>query len=580
MLGFIVLLLPSFFAINKIITNNFIHNAETRIESSAQISKNYINTLIRNNKQNIKAFAVIAELNHALNNHLTLRLPFILEKYRSDYGFDSIQLYDIDGNILAESGERMGYIPRQRIRTYLNMEEFGGIIVEGGGIFFVSSSVTLNRQAILIAKNRFDNRIADGISEIININVALYREGNIIASSVFDDYRGEGFDTNYILNTISVTDIASHTISHDNQNLMTFIFFPITDYYNNPAGILSLGLSMELLSALQRQTQNLLIIIFIIGIILSLVVGLLFSKRLTNPLEHLTEWAKAVSSGDLEHKRDIIATNDEINDLAEAFSLMIFNLKKSFDKIQKQNIELKKIDKLKTDLISNVSHELRTPITTIFGSMELLVSGEVENDKEVIAEFYQGIFAEIKTLKKIINNFIMISVIEQNDYYLKEADMLSFFKNFSLQITDFEYKELIENKNITVNIAALDKLENKNCVTNIDETYLNHLLSEIFHNAIIFNKDNGTIDIDIELNKTLEIKIRDSGIGIEKKHTNKIFDNFYRVENDRTYSISGVGLGLTVARLICNQLGYNINIESEPGKFTEVRISGIKYKTL
>jgi two-component system phosphate regulon sensor histidine kinase PhoR len=98
------------------------------------------------------------------------------------------------------------------------------------------------------------------------------------------------------------------------------------------------------------------------------------------------------------------------------------------------------------------------------------------------------------------------------------------------------------------------------------------------HNAIIYNKENGSVKLDVEIgDKDLSFIVEDTGIGMMKGESAKIFDRFYRIESERTYSVSGIGLGLAVVKMICDRLKIKITVESEPGKGTVMRISGIKY---
>lgn len=558
----------TFVSISRIVQSNFMDYIGNRIEKSGDVVNNYIASIRDIKQQNIKAFANIAELNNALDNEQLFRLPYILEKYRLDYDFDSVQLYTTRGEILSGAGRFKKYSGH----NYIKHGGFSGVVSEGGAILFVASSITLNRQAIIVGKTVFDDRTASKIKDTIDVNVGVVKNNRIIAQAVFDDQRGKGFEID------TGIDPAKKTIFNNEQG-MTFLYFPLNDYRRQKIATVVLGLSTGWLSLTQKQTQNLLLYIVIGGALLSLIIALLFARRLTKPLGQITQWAHKISQGDLEHKKDI-RSNDEIRDLADAFTTMIDELKARFARIEKQNIELKKMDELKTDLISNVSHELRTPITTIFGSMEFLMSDDAGDDKEIIFEFYKSVFSEITVLKKIVNNFIMISVIDKDDYYLSDLNMREFFEEFKTQYINSELKPYINEMNIHINFKAMSRFKKrKKYIVNTDKSYLNHALYEMVHNAIIYNKNGGKLTIDAKLNETtLSIIVEDKGVGIAVEHHKKIFDNFYRVDSSRTYTVSGVGLGLATVKMICDKLGYKIVIESEVDKYTRFVISGIKFR--
>lgn len=558
----------TFVSISRIVQSNFMSYIANRIEKSGDVVNNYIASIRNIKQQNIKAFANIAELNNALDNEQLFRLPYILEKYRLDYDFDSVQLYTTRGEMLSGAGRFKKY----RGHNYIKHGGFSGVVSEGGAILFVASSITLNRQAIIVGKTVFDDRTASKIKDTIDVNVGVVKNNRIIAQAVFDDQRGKGFEID------TGIDPAKKTIFNNEQG-MTFLYFPLNDYRRQKIATVVLGLSTGWLSLTQKQTQNLLLYIVIGGALLSLIIALLFARRLTKPLGQITQWAHKISQGDLEHKKDI-RSNDEIRDLADAFTTMIDELKARFARIEKQNIELKKMDELKTDLISNVSHELRTPITTIFGSMEFLMSDDAGDDKEIIFEFYKSVFSEITVLKKIVNNFIMISVIDKDDYYLSDLNMREFFEEFKTQYINSELKPYINEMNIHINFKAMSRFKKrKKYIVNTDKSYLNHALYEMVHNAIIYNKNGEKLTIDAKLNETtLSIIVEDKGVGIAAEHHKKIFDNFYRVDSSRTYTVSGVGLGLATVKMICDKLGYKIVVESEVDKYTRFVISGIKFR--
>ncbi len=566
-----------YLGINKLFVDNFTAYLNSRVERSVEIIESALDNMRSINIQFIKAFGTIAELNHALENQEILVFPYILEKYRPDYGFDSLQLYSKNGEIQAEAGKSFPLESPGFLKSIGKSGAFSGIIERNGMVYFLASAYGMNKLSAIVGKTVIDDRVANRLSKMIDAHILIYSGGKLIATSLTDPVEG----TNVIKYAegigAALNSVTNRIFQHDEESGLSIALFPLKDYTGDTIGTIILGTSSAWLLASQKQQQELIVRIVIIGILFAMILAFVFARGITNPLRKMTFWADKVSEGDLDYSVEIRA-HDEVRDLSRAFSIMIGNLKNSFDKINKQNIELKQMDKLKSDLISNVSHELRTPITTIFGSVEFLISGEMDKDPEAVREFYSSIFNDIRVLKKIVDNFIMLSVIDKDEYYTKKIDIKPFLSEFREQAVETELMSLSAGRGVKVDMPALKKLGKKTVTVETDETYLRHILFELMHNAVIYNKENGSVKLDMEMGGgELAFIVEDTGIGISKKDLAKIFERFYRIESDRTYTVSGIGLGLAVVKMICDRLKIRITVESEPGKGTVMRLSGIKY---
>ena len=264
-----------------------------------------------------------------------------------------------------------------------------------------------------------------------------------------------------------------------------------------------------------------------------------------------------------------MVSKDEIGMLAESFNKMADEVEE-YTSHMEEMIRLKtEISNFKTDLISNVSHELRTPITTIYGSIEVLLSEDID-DESTLQLFYNSIFRDIKMLKKIVNNLLMISVVETNECFYSNVSLREFFEYFEERMVRDEMQEIVRSKKVEVLMPIRDKLKASDIAIRTDRSYLTHIFYEVVNNAIIYNNENGRVTIDMTDSPGLEIAVWDNGIGISETHIDKVFDNFFRVDNTATYSVAGIGLGLSVVKMICRKLGYSIAVESKLGEYTKV----------
>lgn len=202
------------------------------------------------------------------------------------------------------------------------------------------------------------------------------------------------------------------------------------------------------------------------------------------------------------------------------------------------------IDKMKSNFISNVSHELRTPVTILRTYIDTLHNHSEDFDEPTKKEFFGVINKEAARLQKMVNDILDFSRLESNNinYDKEEYDILSLIEQ-SIQ----SMQVLAEEKNITFSLIKEPDLPKVPINVCSIERALNNLLS----NAIKYSPDNGRIKVRVELARDtnfVEVTIEDQGVGIPEEHQKKIFERFYRVEND-THTVKGTGLGLHLVQI-------------------------------
>ncbi|MBU5668355.1 PAS domain S-box protein [Peptoniphilus sp. MSJ-1] len=216
--------------------------------------------------------------------------------------------------------------------------------------------------------------------------------------------------------------------------------------------------------------------------------------------------------------------------------------------------------RLREEFSSNVSHELKTPLTSICGFSELLVNDMV--DEESKNEFYKLIYNDSKRLLNLIEDIMKISGLERDATFSTEEIKLNEFIGEIIKTQDV----LIKDKNLKVSINGDGKIcENK--------TMMWELFSNIINNGIKYNKEGGTLDIEIrDTGDNLEIDIIDSGIGIPSEDLSRIFERFYRVEKSRSRKIGGTGLGLSIVKHVLQSIDGKLEISSKLGLGTKFKI--------
>ena len=226
-------------------------------------------------------------------------------------------------------------------------------------------------------------------------------------------------------------------------------------------------------------------------------------------------------------------------------------------------------DRLKSAFLSNMSHEIRTPLNAIIGFIELIDGSN--NTPEEIQSFHQIIKNSGFTLLQLINDIIDFSKMEsgQLEFFITDVklnDLLSeIYKTFSEEIRK---NKALNNQSVQL---KLHMASDKQIFVKTDAVRLQQIFNNLIGNAVKFTKE-GFIEFGIkEITPEQEIVffVRDTGIGIEKKHQQKIFSRFVKIDDDKTTIYRGTGLGLTITKHLVETMGGKIRVESERGKGSE-----------
>ncbi|MBK7616693.1 MAG: ATP-binding protein [Burkholderiales bacterium] len=214
------------------------------------------------------------------------------------------------------------------------------------------------------------------------------------------------------------------------------------------------------------------------------------------------------------------------------------------------------------EFVASVSHELKTPLNTLKAYSELLM--DAGGDEAVRVEAVNVIHAEVDRMAGLINNLLNISKLETGAIALAAArvnvhDLLA--GAFEAQRQNAVGKGLKFRINVPVNLglAALDK--------DLMRIAVNNLLS----NAIKYNRDGGEVVLSAQETEDehLEIRVRDSGIGISPAQAARVFDKYFRADDPEASSRSGHGLGLYLVRQIVELHHGSVTLQSEPGQGSE-----------
>ncbi|MDD5773886.1 MAG: response regulator [bacterium] len=250
-------------------------------------------------------------------------------------------------------------------------------------------------------------------------------------------------------------------------------------------------------------------------------------------------------------------------------------LREANKELEQKIKEVQKIEQMKSDFLSVVSHELRTPLTSILGFAKMiqrrftkdilpyLNTSETKMAESVnkIQENLKIITSEGERLARLINNVLDLAKIEAGkmEWKVEPAKMEEICKTAMNAVSS-----LADHKKLNIKFLPDEDLP----LVNVDQDRLIQVVTNLFSNAIKFTNTGSVTCIIKNLKDTLEVRIKDSGVGIKPEDIGKLFEKFKQVGDGDTVSDKpkGTGLGLTICKEIIEALGGKIWVESEYGK--------------
>lgn len=223
--------------------------------------------------------------------------------------------------------------------------------------------------------------------------------------------------------------------------------------------------------------------------------------------------------------------------------------------------DMKLLDQLKSDFVAKVSHELRSPLSTIHEQLALvirdMVGGDISQDQHILSRARE----KTRGLIALIGDLLDLSRIEEGIICHEPQPVR--LEELLGNIVDF-LKTTAKKKNQSL---ILKLPQNPLPELTADPIALESIFGNLIANAINYTPDNGKINVDVDIAGIhIRVSVRDNGFGIADKYLDKIFDRFYRVQDDKTRYITGTGLGLPIVKGLLDSIGGIIDVESTPGK--------------
>ena len=320
------------------------------------------------------------------------------------------------------------------------------------------------------------------------------------------------------------------------------IMVPIHDSGAKIIGLLMMKVGENEFIQTVGETSSELYVIRILLMVAIVVIAVIFSAMLVEPVEMISEAIKRFSEG--RHERVPERGYSEIAELSGEFNKLFGSMTK--------------LDESRREFVSNVSHELKTPITSIKILADSLNS-QSDAPVELYKEFMTDITEEIDREDKIINDLLTLVRLGKN--------------NAALNISTVHVNGLVEG--VLKRLSPIASKENIEIIyesfrdvrADIDAVKISLAITNLVENAIKYNKKDGWIKVSLNADyKYFYVQVEDSGIGIPKDAQDRIFERFYRVDKTRSRETGGTGLGLSITWDAVVMHNGSIKLESEEEK--------------
>lgn len=330
----------------------------------------------------------------------------------------------------------------------------------------------------------------------------------------------------------------------------------------------SISLSTDLSETNKRHQLYTTISLILFGFLLA-IAGLLlfwlrkskkeFNKEIKLKSKELTLAKKKVKDFDDELAKSIALKTKEVqNELDERMEIDI-ELKKALKKAKDANY-------LKNAFLSNMSHEIRTPLNGIIGFSSLLLTELSLMENQELYEYANGIQESGDRLLNLLNNILDISRVEANDLEIK---LTSCSVNEIIEKTSELFKFKSNEKGIKFNVKYNDI---PNALADLDN--LTKVITDVIDNAVKYT-DKGFINVVTDFNSDkdlISISIKDTGIGIDQKYIDHVFEAFRQESLGYSRTYQGAGLGLPLAKKLIDLMKGEIEVNSKKGSGTTIKI--------
>ncbi len=321
----------------------------------------------------------------------------------------------------------------------------------------------------------------------------------------------------------------------------------LRDDRGNVTGYIFASCSRGTISIFTNALLSMFMLSACVMILISSIVSLAVTGKLTTPLRNITEVAKRFSQGDFS-ARAAVEGDDEVAHLANTFNQMAAFVENN--------------ETSRSNFVANIAHELRTPMTSIKGFVDGVIDGTIPPEKQ--DTYLKIVSDEIGRLARLTNSMLDISKLDSGEFILN-VNQYNIWETISA--VAFAFESRIENADIQVRGFEPQRIR-----VLADKDIIHQVVYNIVDNALKFTPNGGYIAFNVTEDKQsgfVTVKIRNSGTGIAKEALPYVFERFYKADSSRSVHTKGAGIGLYIAKTLVQRSGGDISVESVEGEYTE-----------
>ena len=328
-----------------------------------------------------------------------------------------------------------------------------------------------------------------------------------------------------------------------------YVAIPIRD------GALRLAAPLSEIQAQVNSIRAKMLAATAVGFLPAILIAAFFARRISKKVGAIIAFAGELAKGnyrarlELENKGELGILSRQLKEAGE-------HLQRAVEQLEREHIELEKLERVRKDFVINVSHELRTPLASIQGYTETLMDGALEDHANNM-RFLGIIRQNAERLASLTADLLTLSRVEMRRQELDFAPYRA--SDLLTEVVDTVFP-IARKKQLRLEQQFSPEIDSVYC----DAEAVHQILINLLDNAMKYTPDGGAITVGTRRQgaSRIEIFVKDTGVGIPAEDVPRLFERFYRVDKARSRELGGTGLGLAIVKHLVLAQGGEVRVES------------------
>lgn len=278
----------------------------------------------------------------------------------------------------------------------------------------------------------------------------------------------------------------------------------------------------------------------------------MFEKKVQGEIREIYQQLKAILDGESGGRVAVFTDNKELQELAAQINRLI-------DEKAKSEADFRRLEISSRKMLSNISHDLKTPLTVIRGYLEIMrIRGETGLEGQTDLQMLEKAEQKAMALMELIDSFFSLAKLEagDTDITISRLDICEVCRESVL-----DFYQILTEAAFQVEV----KLPEEAVYVWGNREALQRILSNLISNVIRYGSDGKYLGVFLRTDEqSAYLEVVDQGKGIDGAFAESVFERLFTMEDSRSRSVQGNGLGLTIARKLVEQMGGELTLESEP----------------